>query len=127
MYWSVQKDLVVDILEIYYVEHVKKVPKNGAVDDFFVEIAKFAIDKGDLTRAQGVVERIVDYTKNAKPEIAEALGLSFKNQGLYSRAYKFYFKARNEMEVIGCMEKVMPAGYESEQDLFVARACIDML
>ena len=52
---------------------------------------------------------------------------SFKNQGLFTRAYKFYFRARNEIEVIGCMEKVMKAGYESEQDLFVARACIDML
>ena len=106
---------------------MKKVPKNGAVDDFFVEIAKFAMDKGDLVRAQSVVERIVDYTKNVRPEIAELMGLSYKNQGLYSRAYKFYFKARNEIEVIGCMEKVMQAGYESEQDLFVARACIDML
>ena len=51
MFWSVKKDLVVDILEIYYVEHVKKVPKNGAVDDFFIEICKYAIEKGDLIRA----------------------------------------------------------------------------
>ena len=106
---------------------MKKVPKNGAVDDFFVEITKFAIDKGDIVRAQGVIERIVEFTKNARPEIAENLGQSYKNQGLYSRAYKFYFRARNEIEIIGCMEKVMQAGYESEQDLFVARACLDML
>ena len=43
--------MVVDILEIYYVEHVKKVAANGAVDDFFVEIIKYAIANGDIVRA----------------------------------------------------------------------------
>lgn len=45
-----QKDLVVDILEIYYVEHIKKVGQS-AVDDFFVEIVQFAIQNGELIRA----------------------------------------------------------------------------
>ena len=87
----------------------------------------YAIKNGELARAQGVVERIVDFTKNTRPEIARNLGDSFKEQGLHSRAYKFYFKARDEGEIIKCMEHVMQAGYESEQDLFVARACLDML
>lgn len=38
-----QKDLVVDILEIYFVEHVKRTPSNGAVDDYFVELCNFAM------------------------------------------------------------------------------------
>ena len=92
-----------------------------------MDIADYAIKHGELLRAQGVVERIVDFTKNARPEIALNLGTSFKEQGLHSRAYKFFFKARDEAEVIRCMEQVMQAGYESEQDLFVARACLDML
>ena len=114
-------------MEIYYVEHVKKVASAQGADDFLVEIADYAIKHGELLRAQGVVERIVDFTKNARPEIARNLGISFKEQGLHSRAYKFFFKARDEAEVIKCMEQVMQAGYESEQDLFVARACLDML
>ena len=47
--------------------------------------------------------------------------------GLYTRAYKNYFKARNEDQVCICMENVMRTGYASEQDLFVARACVEML
>jgi len=45
-----QKDLVVDILEIYYVEHVKKIGTT-AVDDYFLEIVKYAMENGELTRA----------------------------------------------------------------------------
>jgi hypothetical protein len=30
---------MVDILDIYFVEHVKKVANNGAVDDFLVEVS----------------------------------------------------------------------------------------
>ena len=36
-----QKDLVVDILEIYFVEHVKKVTDNAAADDYFVNLCNF--------------------------------------------------------------------------------------
>jgi hypothetical protein len=43
--------LVVDILDIYFVEHVKKTSGNGAVDDFFVDICRFAVEKGDSFRA----------------------------------------------------------------------------
>jgi hypothetical protein len=43
---------------------VKKVADNGAVDDFFIEICKFALEKGDRQRAQGVIERIIGHTKN---------------------------------------------------------------
>jgi len=49
-----------------------------AADDFFVEIVKYAITNGEVIRAQGVIERIIDFTKNSKYEIAELLAVSFK-------------------------------------------------
>lgn len=36
---SIQKDLVADILEVYYTEHIKK---TNEADDFFWKICKFA-------------------------------------------------------------------------------------
>ncbi len=65
---------MVDILEIYFVEHVKKIAENGAVDDFFIEICKFALEKGDRQRAQGVIERIIGHTGNKRQELADLLG-----------------------------------------------------
>jgi len=121
----IQKDLVVDILEIYFVEHVKKVP--AAVDDYFVELCAYAMEHGDKLRCQGVFERIVGHTNNKRWEIAELLGSSYRDAGLHSRAYKYFFKARNVAEVCRAMEAVMATGYASEQDLFVARACLEML
>ena len=56
------------------------------------------------------------------------LAASYKQHRLYSRAYKYFFKSRNVEEVCACMEHVMQQdGYQSEQDLFVARACLEML
>jgi hypothetical protein len=42
--------LVVDILEIYFVEHVKKVKDFAAVDDFLVEICQYAMTNGEIGR-----------------------------------------------------------------------------
>jgi tetratricopeptide (TPR) repeat protein len=122
-----QKDLVVDILEIYFVEHVKKVKDMEAVDDFLVKICHFAMEKGDQKRAQGVFERIIAHSNNKRQEIAERLALSYKEEGIYSKAYKNYYKSRNETEICLCMEKIIEYGYESERDLFLTRACLDML
>merc|ERR1719362_1458836 len=47
-----QKDLVVDILEIYFVEHVKKIKDFGAVDDYLVELCSYAMQHGEVTRCQ---------------------------------------------------------------------------
>ena len=55
------------------------------------------------------------------------LAVSFRDRGLYTKAYKYFFKSRNAEQIIVCMEKVMQTGYASEQDLFVARACLEML
>ena len=41
---------MVDILEIYFVEHVKKTPDFAAVDDFFVELCGYAMANGDVNR-----------------------------------------------------------------------------
>ena len=122
-----QKDLVVDILEIYFVEHVKKVANNGALDDFFVEICKFALQKGDQTRAQGVIERIIGHTGNQRYELADLLGQSYADANIHTQAYRYFFKSRNEKQIVVSLRHVIKQGYESEPDMFVARACLDML
>lgn len=55
------------------------------------------------------------------------LAASFEQQGIYSNAYRYYFKATNEKKVLTCLLKVAEEGYESELDLFFTRACVDML
>jgi hypothetical protein len=74
-----------------------------------------------------VFERIIGHTNNKRQEISDMLAVSLRDRGLYTKAYKFFFKSRNAEQIIICMEKVMQIGYESEQDLFVARACLEML
>lgn len=118
---------MVDLLEVYFVEHVKKVPKNEAVDDYFVELCKYAVDHGDVKRCQRLLERVIAHTNNKRPEIAFYLAGTYKEDGDISGAYRHFFKSREEREVISCLEKAMVHGYQSEQDLFVARACLDML
>ena len=72
-------------------------------------------------------ERIIGHTNNRRQELADILAVSYREMGLYTRAYKYFFKSRNADQVCICMENVMQTGYASEQDLFVARACIEML
>lgn len=50
LFTTFKDSYVVDILEVYFVDHVKKVAKNEAVDDFFVELCKYAVDHGDVRR-----------------------------------------------------------------------------
>lgn len=109
-----QKDLVVDILEIYFVEHVKKVKDFGAVDDYFVELCTYAMEHGEKSRCQGVFERIIGHTNNKRWELANILADSYYEMGLHSRAYKYYFKARNVEKVCQSMEVIMQTGYASE-------------
>ena len=99
----------------------------AAVDDFLVQICNFAMENGDQKRAQGVFERIIGHSNNKRQEIAQKLADSYKNEGIYSKAYKYYFKSRNETEICNCLEKIIEYGYDSEKDLFIARACLDML
>jgi len=68
-----QGSYVVDILDVYFTEHVKKVLKNEAVDDFFVELCHFAIQNGDVRRCQKLFERIIAHTNNKRPQIASYL------------------------------------------------------
>ena len=114
-----------DILEIYFVEHVKK--NLSAVDDFFIELCSYAMTNGDMNRCQGIFERIIGHTNNKRWEVSDMLAVSFRDSGLHSRAYKYFFKSRNVEQICLSMEHVMREGYASEQDLFVARACFEML
>lgn len=118
---------MVDILEIYFTEQVKKVKEFGAVDDYLVELCRFAVDNGDVGRVQDVLERIIGHTNNKRYELSDMLGCSLRDQGIYSHAYKYFMKSRNVEQIAFCLERTMQTGYQSEQDLFVARACVDML
>jgi len=109
------------------VEHVKRVPQHGAVDDYFIEICTMALKNGDKTRAQGILERIIGHTGNKVPDLSEQLAQSYKTDGLYTKAYKYFFKSMNAAEIAFCLSKVMESGYESEQELFVARTVLDVL
>lgn len=66
-----QKDLIVDILEIYFVEHVKKVTDNAAADDYFVNLCKFALENGESNRCFSLMERIIGHVGLKRPEISE--------------------------------------------------------
>ena len=67
---------MVDILEIYFVEHVKKIPNFAAVDDFFIELCGYAIANGEVKRCQGVFERVIGHTNNKRWELADLLAAS---------------------------------------------------
>ena len=55
------------------------------------------------------------------------LAESYRVMGLYSKAYKYFFKSRNEDKICECMEQVMKTAYSREYDIFIARACLEML
>jgi hypothetical protein len=87
---------VVDILEVYYCEHVKKVKDYGAVDEYLTERCKYALDFGDRLRAQSLLERIVGYARVHLPDVSDMLANSLVEDGQFSKAYSFFFKCKNE-------------------------------
>ena len=42
------------------------------------------------------------------------LAVSFRDVGLYTKAYKYFFKSRNVEQICLCMKNVMQTGYASE-------------
>lgn len=72
-----------------------------------MEICKYAVDHGETRRCQRILERIVAFTNNKRPEIALYLAVTQKEEGDISGAYKNFYKAREEKEVISCLEKAM--------------------
>ena len=73
------------------------------------------------------MERINGHVGTRRPEIPESFANSLIGQGFLARAYKYFFKSRNERAIVECLKNVIKAGYESEQDLFIVRACLDMM
>jgi hypothetical protein len=61
-----------------------------------------------------LLERIIGHTNNKRPEIAFYLAGTQKAEGDISGAYKNFYKARDETEIISCLEKAMACGYQSE-------------
>jgi hypothetical protein len=48
---------VADLLEIYYMEHVKK---TNDIDDYFYTQCKFAFQHGDEKRMDDFMERVIE-------------------------------------------------------------------
>ena len=53
-----QKDLVADLVEVYYLEHVKKI---NEVDEFFYEILKYSFEHGEQARMESLIDRVIEY------------------------------------------------------------------
>eukprot|EP00347_Sterkiella_histriomuscorum_P016317 403353649 len=119
-----QKDLLADLLETYYMEHVKKV---NEVDDFFYEQLQFAFEHGDHSRMENLIERVIEFTRNEKKEFSRLLAQRYKSEKKYSLAYSYFLKSRDTDEVIECLEEVMKHGYKNEMDLFIARIQLDFI
>ncbi|CDW74389.1 UNKNOWN [Stylonychia lemnae] len=97
-----QKDLLADLLETYYMEHVKK---TNEVDDYFYEQLIFAFEHGDNARMENLFERVIEFTRNQNKELSRLLALRYQQQQKYALAY----------------------GYSGELDLFIARTQLDLI
>ena len=59
-------------------------------------------------------ERIIGHTNNKRSELSDMLAVSFRDVGLFTKAYKYFFKSRNVEQICLCMKNVMQTGYASE-------------
>jgi hypothetical protein len=48
---------VADLMETYYIEHVKK---TNEVDDFFYKIMKIAFEYGEESRMESLIDRVIE-------------------------------------------------------------------
>ena len=48
---------MIDLLETYYVEHVKK---TNDVDDFFYQLCSFVFENGDEARVEAFFDRLIE-------------------------------------------------------------------
>ena len=55
------------------------------------------------------------------------LAQSYKGIGINTQAYRYYFKSRDERQIVECLKEVGKEVYPTEMDLLYARACIDMI
>lgn len=69
---------MVDVLDIYFVEHVKKAKGDDGVDDFLVEVCQYCMDHGNIIKAQALLERVIAHTKSKRPEISNMIAASFE-------------------------------------------------
>lgn len=124
-----QKDLIVDILEIYYVEHVKKSKDKCAVDQYFFDLCKYAFAHGDQDKASKIIAVIVEFVKDdvQTAELTQMIAKGYEDKQLHTRAYFYYLKNLDEVALIRCMQQVMRHGYDGEKDLFVARLVLELL
>ena len=55
-------------------EHVKKIPDQGAVDDFFYTQCLFAFEHGDEGKMGEFFDRVIQFTSNKNHQLARLLG-----------------------------------------------------
>ncbi|TNV76589.1 hypothetical protein FGO68_gene17048 [Halteria grandinella] len=120
-----QKDLVIDLLEIYYTEHAKKV---NDIDDFFYKLCGFVFEHGDEARVENFFDRVIEYTRNANHDIPRMLAHRQFSQGKFSTAHINFLLCRDVDFIAKSLVEVMKQGYgEAEQDLFLARAMLELI
>jgi hypothetical protein len=63
---------VADLVETYYLEHVKK---TNEVDEFFYKLIQFSYEHGEGMRMESLVDRVIEFTKNENQDLARMLAI----------------------------------------------------
>lgn len=117
--------MLVDILEEYFTGHVKK--STDAVDDFLAQKCEYMITHGERARAKTLLDRIIGFSKMRLPVLSDMMGRVLAEDGLFSKAYIYFFKSKNEVQIVRCLREIAPRGYYGERHLFWCRCTLDML
>ena len=132
-----QDNLVGDIFEIYFNEHVVKMRGTQAdieavEDDFLFELCELVSKYGDKARVVSLLSNVASTCVSAKfnshnQRVCSIVGsLHFEKQ-LFSKAYSYFLRANDLENAIKALKEVMKSGYKNEQDLYVARLCFEVL
>ena len=71
------------------------------------------------------MERIIKFTSNERKELSYDLAVSFRQTGILTKAYVYFIKARDVANTCEVLRELIKRGYKSEEDLFIARACLE--
>lgn len=132
-----QSELVGDIFEIYFNEHVLKMQSNDddiakVEDEFLFTISclinQFATPEKTIQLLTKVVQSCV--SQGFQPfneKLCLILGQKYMQRSFCSKAYMFFLRANDIPSAVMAVKQVMKSGYQGEQDLFVVRLCFEIL
>mmetsp|Transcript_33937 Transcript_33937/g.25009 ORF Transcript_33937/g.25009 Transcript_33937/m.25009 type:complete len:129 (-) Transcript_33937:2723-3109(-) len=76
-----QKELVTDLLDLYFNEFAKKL---NIADDYLIETAGFAFKNGEVKKSIKVLEKIIEYTPQKSRGLAKMIGDHYFEEGVYT-------------------------------------------